>query len=372
MIGGPLSAFSIYQREREADTARRLSDENAKRAAEAQQKSEIQAKIAKANAEQAAKSEANAMDQQKNAVDALKSLVFEVQRNVGDDPRFMKLRTSLLQVASDGLHRMEQSANDVDSQNMIAAGIERRLGDINFELGRIKEAFNNYNKCLDIVKALDEKGQLANRRHNLSTSYELVGLALKKLGDYKAAEENLLQALEVRRKWAQEAPDDKGVPLNIATSLGHLGQLTKQQGRLKDARAYMQESLQLRQNGRSAISDDRIYRLEVIGARWQLAKIDFQLQDYDYALEQLKDCYDELITIADQQDLDYNVQQNAALIANDYAIMLLYLERPAEALPIAQASLERLEKLRGEIGDSMRYIERLSVCITRMRCYVKY
>ncbi len=279
MIGGPIVAGVIYQqkqevikakndieiKEKEATVARGEAEKNAKVAQTNEKLANDNAALAKKNADEAKQNAEAAQTQEKNAVDALKSLVFEVQRRMQDQPRLQAVRTALLKVASDGVKRMEESGGNVAAQNIITASIERRMGDLNMELGRIQSAHDNYQKCLTILVKLQQEKQLPGARHNLSTAYELLGVSSRRLAKLTDARRYLEQCLEERRQWVKEEPNDENVRQNVAATLGMLGTLAQEQGDLVAAKNFLEEGAKLREEYRAARPNDLNRQLQVIG-----------------------------------------------------------------------------------------------------------
>ncbi len=81
-----------------------------------------------------------------------------MQRELKDRPRLQTLRKGLLDVARDGLKRMESAGTDATARNIISASVHRRLGDMQLEVGSADAAINEYEKCLAILKELQTAG----------------------------------------------------------------------------------------------------------------------------------------------------------------------------------------------------------------------
>lgn len=352
-IGGPLAAGAIYTQKQEAESARRKADQSALVAIAAQQ----QAQLAKEEAEQNAEA---ALIQQKNAVDALKSLVFEVQRKMADDPQLLALRSSLLKVASNGLDRIEQSGGDAITQNIIAAGIDRRLGDVNLELGRMQQARDRYAKCLAALQVLDEQQKLPGRRHNLSTIQELLGRVQHSLGELKLAKEHYLTSLDHRRQWVSEEPDNADVKQNLAAVLGRLGGLAKDEGDLNEALTWLTESNQLRQQQLDSEPSNAGAEMETIGSRWSLASLNFQRLQLESSMADMQSIVDRLTKKIEVNPQDIPLQQNTVLATVELGMMLMYVDRSEEASTLVGKAIERMQSIEQNVGESLRYKQRLA------------
>ncbi len=268
-IGGPISAMAILKQ-------KQIADLESDAAQAARKDAERQALKAKENAEIAARNAETALVQQKNAIDALKSLVFEVQRRMEDEPKLLPLRKELLKVASDGLTRMEQTGSDPVARSLIAAAIERRLGDVNLEVGRIVQAEKHYRACLEMLLSLDAENKLTGKRHNLSSAYELLASSLRHQGRNEEALKCLMKCLSERRAWVQEEPDNSAVLSNLASTLGVIGNVLQKMGNLDQAHDYLIESFDVRRLLAEQNPSSLAAELDLLGARLSLVKLEFQ------------------------------------------------------------------------------------------------
>ncbi len=367
MIGGPATAAIINSQKKEVVKAKQVAEKNEQDAQIARKQAEENARQAAMNAQLAQENEAKAdrnaevaLDQQKNAVDALKSLVFEVQRTMQDKPQLRALRQSLLNVATDGLKRMDASSGNSNAQNMIAAAIDRRLGDVNLELGRVSEAKVNYERCLEKLLALNEQGELKNSHHNLSTIYDLLGSAARRAGLLKEAEISFAKAVELRRQWVAQSPQDGNVKQNLAASLGKLGVLLQEEGRLEQSAELLNESAQLRNDFLAENPASLSAQVEAIGSRWMLAKLELQKGELHAAIENLQRIADDLNRVRSQQSSNPAHQINYGLALNDLANAFLYNTEPAKALPLYQSAVAVLEEVTKEDPDGIQSQEILA------------
>jgi tetratricopeptide (TPR) repeat protein len=304
MIGGPITAAVIQEQKRSVVSAKEAAEKNEQAAVNARQLADRNSEQARQNAQRAAENAERArqnaeaaITQEKNAIDALKSLVFEVQRRMKDQPDLQSVRQSLLQVATNGVARMEKREGNVADANLISAAIHRRLGDLNLELGRVTAARDDYQRCLDILLQLESRGELPNLRHNLSTAYELLAESSRRAGDLVPARQYAEQCLEQRRRWSAEQPGDEDVLQNVAATLGQIGTLAQQQGDMQAARAYLTESAELRKRYLEARPGNLDPQVQWIGARRALARLTFQEGQQEQALQEIE------AVIAEQQKI---------------------------------------------------------------------
>ena len=348
------------QNEADAIAAKAEAEENAVLARRAQVESEANAKLAKDNEEQAAKNAAAAQDQQKQAIDALKSLVFEVQRELKDRPRLQSLRKGLLDVARDGLKRMEASGADSTARNIISASIHRRLGDIQFEIGSSDAAIKEYANCLAILKELNAAGTLKGARHNMSTIYDLLGQASRKAGKLDDAEKYWQLSLEERRAWLVESKNNADVLQNVAATLGQLAILSREQGKLSDARKYLEENLTYRKEYVAQKPGQLDPQSQLLGTRRELALLRFAEGDADQGRDEMQRVVSEYEALASTNRDSQAANWNALIFKADLAMQLLYARQHDEALRLYSEVVEKQQKMVDEDPEKLQFREGLA------------
>jgi eukaryotic-like serine/threonine-protein kinase len=365
-IGGPLAAGAINEKKKEAVAAKQdaqnqavIAQNNEKKAIENEKKAIENEKKAIENENQAVANGHVAMEQQKNAIDALKSLVFQVQREMSDDPRLVELRQKLLDVAKDGLERMDRDGIDANASNIIQAGIERRLGDVNLELGRVDRATTNYETCLKLLQSLAAQGKLNGIRHNFSTAYDVLGDAYRAGGDLRKSAEYFEKSLEERRTWLTEVTgtDKENVEQNVAASLGKLGFVEQELGLLDKAAVHFGESAKIRDAYLKANPLNGEAQLESIGARWALSGVTFQRDTNSDAIDSLQSVLHDLNEMAKINEFDLGVQQNRVIAANDIATMLIYRQQYAEAIEKLDLAKSILDAIASDMTNSLKYLD---------------
>lgn len=367
-VGGPLAAGTIYQQKEvvqetnqqlEATNTKLAQSEQEERAArELAQQNEVKAKQAEVVAVEAKElAQRNAESAQvgyKSAVDALKSLVFGVLRKLEDRPGMQDVREELLVTAREGLQRLDSTASDPTQNNILAAGTLRRLGDVNFETGRMPAAKECYGRCLEIVTALDAKGELPGRFHNLSTARDLHAQALKNLGELTDAQSEFKEALELRRQWLATEPNNEGVRQNVAATLGRLAFVEMDLGNLDEAESLFDESAEIRQ---AAFKDDRYSlgpKMEWLGAKWSLEKLRMRRGDLSKAATNLMPIAEGLETLAEANPFMLAVSWNAGLAHMDLARWSLYQGKTDVAAEAAEIAFSRLRQIRQSEKKNLR------------------
>jgi tetratricopeptide (TPR) repeat protein len=190
-----------------------------------------------------------AREQGNLALGTLKTVVFEIQRELEDKPGLHRLREKLLRNAIAGLERLSQPGEGDNSEahhSMIAALLD--VGDIFLEVGRSDDAHRHYERAHRIALArVAAFPDLAQAQWELSQSYDKVGDATFRLGRTTAARDFYRKSLDIRQALAKAAPDDREIKIGLAAAYGNLGRLSLELGEIPAARAYHLQALELRQ-----------------------------------------------------------------------------------------------------------------------------
>lgn len=347
MVGGPLAAGIIYQQKQTVLAANEVAERNEQAAREAEKIAETNAaeaqaaqEVAQAKAEEArlaqAAADANAQkaqEQQKVAVDALKSMTFQVQREMDGRRDLQPLRRQLISVVQDGLQRMEETGGPSGEANIITAGTQRRLGDLAAEINALSLAWKHYRQCLELLEQLEANGSLPSPHHNLSTVHHLLADTASRMHRYDLAKEHAMQALAIRREWLDAADSAKRdfVQENIAATLGLLASLNLSQGHLDAAEPLFVEAATLRQNVLEKTPDDHDRRREWLGSQWGLARLAMQQGRLGHALSEFERLIDYIDSnLAGSGDWS-SMELNRVLLQLDRGKTLLYLDRIGEA-----------------------------------------
>jgi tetratricopeptide (TPR) repeat protein len=102
---------------------------------------------------------------------------------------------------------------------------------------------------------------------------------MHKLGDTKAAQRYLRQALEISRAWQAKQTNDDELKIELANSLGQLAGAEMLMGHLDRARELYREELIVRQSISPAQADRLESRRELSGLYEQLGKLSFRMGD---------------------------------------------------------------------------------------------
>ena len=183
---------------------------------------------------------------------------------------------------------MEQHGKNIEAQNMIAAGIAVRKGDLNLEIGRVQQARQEYDKCLAIFLALERDAALPSPFHNLSKIHFLRAVASRSAGEFELADQQFAKSLEIRRKWQETEPTTQS-KMSLANVLAEYGVLALDRGDLSEARSMLDEALEIRtQMHREKPKVGNRFR-DLQTAKMRLAKVEFQSERTDRGLELIQE-----------------------------------------------------------------------------------
>lgn len=351
-IGGPVATALIYSQQQQTLAAKKQADKNADtaRVAAAEAERNAQAAVAAQTVAEQRKGEAEesaqlAQSQNKVAVDTLRQVTFAIDRELKDRPRLQGLRKSLIAEVTQGMERTKQLGFDPRAQHMIAAGTYANMGRLNLDIGRADAAMADFRRCLEVFDHLEKTDQLPNAFHNKSQIRMYLADAAGKLGDLKVADENLRDALKIRQEWLASKPGDLELDIeqNIAATMGRLGDVAMAAGRLDDARGWYQKSLEIREKYAAVHGNDLAARHEVVGSRWNLARVAFQAEQWEPAIREQGEVIQVLRELAGLDADRLSVPWNLAKALQDLGMMHLYQDE----LPLAETSYaEAVAKLR--------------------------
>ncbi len=340
-VGGPITAGTIYRQ------AQQVTETNTRLAA-SEQEARANEKVAVRNERLAEQARLQALENEKkanesekasevalkNATDALQVVVFKTLRELQDRPGMSGVRNSLLETAKTQLGLTDNSIDPEKQTSLVVARVLISMGEMNIEAGRTRAALASYQKCLRVVEKLDERGELSqsSRLHNLSKAQQRVGDAALGLGNLQLAEKHFQAALLLRRQWIAERPDDPGVAAQLAGTLGALGTTAKYLGDYEQAKTYLDESLELRRRVAARRDDSLFAAMEVLGAERALVLLDDVRFGPDHAIEAMKKVVDDFGELAGREVGTMVVRANAALAANQLAVMHLAAGRNTAAV----------------------------------------
>lgn len=349
MIGGPVAAAVIHRQKQDVVAEKIRADQFAETAKE----NEEQAVNAQ---EQAVESADAAQVQEKLAIDALKSMVFVVQNRMKGDARLIDVRKDMLKTVQDGLKRMESQGKNVKAQNLLAAAIASRKGDLNLEVGRYAEALENYESCLATFRILDAAGQLPSRELNLSKIHLYMADAARCLGELETADSHYSSAANVRREWLQRAGERVVGPF-LADSLTSHGKLLQELGDLDRAKEILEESLGLRQTMHKADPSAEGSFSKVQDTKMALAKAIFHTGEMDDGVSMMTEAADGIARAVTWSRGSRTAIVNSALANAVLGRMFLYQGQIEQANGILDDSQQILRRVVEQMPERLDYRE---------------
>jgi serine/threonine-protein kinase len=242
-----------------------------------------------ANAEKEAREVA--FEQNRAALNAWRSLGRLVMQDLKELQVAQPLRQKVLDEVYSGIrrtiagmeplysiYRLSKNAREAD---FAMAGVYKLLGDELLEMNQVRAAMEHYRRMGLILeeaaaadtKDVDIKVQLANNRAVLGY------VILHKLGDPKAAEGYLKQALELRRERLKSEPESDVAKIAVANALGALATCYQKAGNLEAARGLFEWELRVRESLREPAKRDYETRRELSGLHQKLGELSIQLGD---------------------------------------------------------------------------------------------
>jgi len=184
------------------------------------------------------------------AVDALSSLVQGIQDQLATRPGTLELRRSLLEIAREGLSKIPSTDSSGSNPGEIddrAVEALIRLGDIDITLGRAAEARSEFEQAAKMAERVSKTNpKSALIRGQLASAYERVGDQIKPAySDKRVPEEAEYheKALTIRRALVAEHPDDSVYRRDLRGTRYKLAKVRINEENLDEAARLYEESL---------------------------------------------------------------------------------------------------------------------------------
>ncbi|HEY3788143.1 MAG TPA: hypothetical protein VGL71_04770, partial [Urbifossiella sp.] len=178
------------------------------------------------------------------AFQSFDELINATQRKIENQPGLLPVKRQLLESAAAGLERLTQPPGEISRIHRLVVNAHQRLGDVYFDLGRTAEARKSYANDLAAAEAW------AAQQPGLSDAWRAVAGAHDKIGnladfahDAGTAADHFRAAVGIRRKLADEYPNDRRIQREWSISLDKLGDIALAAGESAEARANYERSL---------------------------------------------------------------------------------------------------------------------------------
>ena len=236
--------------------------------------------------EQALKIDQNLIRINPKRRDWQENLVFSLTR-IGDlEYRLGRYREAL--PSYDEAHTRQKAI--ISSTNAIGplqtmATILGRIGDINRRLRNFPASIAAHREELDLRRRLLARDQSnLSAMRSVSSALDYLGNALRENRDLSGARAAFTEQLQIDRGIVDADPDNATSLLDLAWSLNRLGDLDRDADKLKEAIGYYEEALAIQRKlfARSSDNPARMRALALILAKLGLARL--RLNDYKAAL----------------------------------------------------------------------------------------
>jgi tetratricopeptide (TPR) repeat protein len=190
----------------------------------------------------------------------LLGVVTTMQQKLQERPGTQKLREDLLNQATAGLDQVASLAGNSPLASRVRGGVYQRKGDMFRDMGKTKEALEQFQLCRTAFSDMDRTLSPDNpdreiARFNLAVADMKLGEIVYRLGDVAGARRYFHDAAETRQQLADanlknpELRSRRGMLLEaLATSYTWLGELSAAEGDLSAARDAYGQALAVRQS----------------------------------------------------------------------------------------------------------------------------
>lgn len=186
--------------------------------------------------EQAEKNAESARRHLELTLETLSKVVNQVQEELRDQPGLSDLREKLLEEELAGLQRVTDITKDADTDPIMTSA-HLKLGDIFYELGRIAEAKQQFERCLTIHERMPERDRM-EMKHQVSQCAALTGLGQAHLrsNDVPKAQDYADKAVAIAERILSESgPNQPFDKPELAASYTLRGYVDEHRGEFKAA-----------------------------------------------------------------------------------------------------------------------------------------
>jgi serine/threonine-protein kinase len=261
----------------------------------AKQQADENARVAKKNEERAKKNEERAREFANSASQAYATLVGEVQDKMRNKPALQSLKQQILLPAVKGLQaliaRMDDNKDGFNLRNLAEA--HRNMGDLYRELGKIDQAYKQYQEAHRILETSASANPNDEEvRVQLVKSWLALGnMSLYAKGDAARARADYKRGLSIANALADHPRSAQPSMLDrkklVAYVCYKLGDIADDPA---EARAYYTQSLTRREEWRKAQPESVDAIVDVADCYHDLARVSFHSRDREAARRYFEEC----------------------------------------------------------------------------------
>jgi serine/threonine-protein kinase len=268
VVGLAVGVIMIAKEKNKKEEERRAADEARRNAVEAQELAEKQTLL---------------------ALESIRTLVREVQDQIGDNPGTQRLKLKLLETALDSLEKVPENDETWRLLGQITLGAYVKVGETYLQLGDSEKAIKNFEKARDVIeKTVGREPQGDVAQANLAAvNVTLAKMNLEFRRDIKAALAHHEEALKIRRELNGRQLSDKLDPVKMKKALAEsyqlVGVMHLKLGDPRKARGYFQDGLTIRQELAAAAPNDPMLKLDVALSYNALSEVEFRARQWPEA-----------------------------------------------------------------------------------------
>lgn len=181
------------------------------------------------------------------------------------------------------LKKINNTNYENPNKPIFLANCYNNLGVLYLDLNNFKDAETNYNNALEIHRSL-AKDNFKDNLHFLATSYNNLGGLYCKLKDFKKAEEVYLKALEIYIQYAEKNLEEYGARLaKVYRNLGHVYHRTN---RFIESEVNYKNAVRLLE--KLTINNPEAFEPHLVDTLETLSLLYRDIEDFDKAEELLK------------------------------------------------------------------------------------
>lgn len=357
------SASEAIRKRQEAIAAQQRAESSEEAAREAQQKAEANAAIGR--------------QQTQLAVDTLRTVIFDIQRDLKHEPKHRQLRRKLLQTALQRLREIADEFADAGNVNRQTSAALSEMAELVLEIGLDESdlVIGNFDttSAVEFARWLRRRVVQIDRnlaeaapgdtqaQRNLSISYEQLGNVHLRTGAIGSAITCFRTALEINRRLAESASADLQAQRDLSISYQKLGDLHLQTSEFSEAMDAYRECHSIRERLLQTEPDSADARRELAISHIQLGDISLTANAVDAARESYQAARTALELLAEGQPADVNLRRDLSVLSNKQGAASLRAGALDAAANFYETSLELARSLASGDVDQIEAQRDLSV-----------
>ncbi|MFO0907370.1 MAG: protein kinase [Isosphaeraceae bacterium] len=296
---------------------------------------------------------ASARAQRALALDTLNSLIFRVQRTLGERPGMLELRQKILSDAITNLEliaREEPGLNDTDRSTLVAL---QRLSEALILTGRHDEARSYLERSLRMAEATLRQTPSDSARIDLATSHDKLGMIDQHSRRFDQAGVHYRAARSLFEEASAHQPNDLEFARQAIAAIRREGDLLSLNSSAAEALRQYDDAILRAERLLSSNAENVALQREIVITRRRAAALCGTLNRANDGRKHLERAAELIKALLQTDPENVAARHDLAGISGDLGWNFLYRREPAAAIPYFEAGIAALEaNARANPGNS--------------------